>query len=382
MKRIMVLWLAVLLLLTGCAQASDTPGQAWYTDAAVSVDEQQLQSIFATEFTPANNVILMIADGMGPNDMILAQQYVPECFDFGLVMNQIPCHGLATTHSADNKITDSAAAATALATGEKTDNGRIGMSSELSCLTNLCEIARQEGKKIGIVTTDYVTGATPTAFCVHNVSRKNTGELASAMVALAPDVLIGQKYNHFAKNLKQKDLDILQQYALAKDVRQFNRVLSSDPQASHPFFGFADTFNRTRVDNTLANCTRTALRRLENEQGFFLMIEHSGPDKAGHDNDMSAKLNSVVSFDRAVAVVLEFMKENPDTLLIITSDHETGGVTLPQGNEAPDNKLFTTDEHTGIPVRVFALGVGADSFDGKTVDNTDIAKVIQNTLKK
>ena len=132
--------------------------------------------------------------------------------------------------------------------------------------------------------------------------------------------------------------------------------------------------------NNLAQCAEVALKRLKNDNGFFLMIESSGTDKFGHKNNMSGKLNSVVTLDRTVAAVLKFMEKNPDTLLLITSDHETGGVKLPEGDEDLKD-LLTLTEHTATPVRVFAVGEGSEYFSGKTVDNTDIAKFLIKAIK-
>ena len=119
-----------------------------------------------------------------------------------------------------------------------------------------------------------------------------------------------------------------------------------------------------------------ALQLLSNENGFFLMVESCGTDKYGHNNNINGKIASVTTLDRTLAAILLFMEKNPDTLLIITSDHETGGVQLPKENELVSNDLFTSEEHTGIPVRVFAVGQGSEYFNGVTVDNTDIAKFL------
>jgi len=110
------------------------------------------------------------------------------------------------------------------------------------------------------------------------------------------------------------------------------------------------------------------------------MIESSGTDKFGHKNNINGKLSSVVTLDRTVAAALMFMKNNPDTLLIITSDHETGGVKLPEGDEKLTD-LLTVTSHTDTPVRVFAVGKGSEYFKDKTVDNTDIAKFIIKAVK-
>ena len=131
----------------------------------------------------------------------------------------------------------------------------------------------------------------------------------------------------------------------------------------------------------LAHCAEVAFERLENDKGFFLLVESAGTDKFGHDNNMNGKLQSVVTLDRTVAAALKFMKDNPDTLLLITSDHETGGVKLPEGDNYKLNELLTQNSHTDTPVRVFAVGKGSEYFKDKTVDNTDIAKFLINAIE-
>jgi alkaline phosphatase len=318
----------------------------------------------------------MIGDGMGAVDIVLTEKHNKEkCFDFGLVLNQIKNTGFATTYSANSKVTDSAASGTALATGIKTNNGYVGKDTDGNDVLNASEIARQLGKKVGIVTNDSITGATPSAFTVHNISRNNTEELAKSFVKFMPDVLIGQGYTDFAM------LD-LSAAIFAKDILKYNTVLNKDKNCEKPFVGFFSEDISINESNTLAYVTEVALNRLSknNDKGFFLMVENAGTDKAGHNNVIKGKVNGVVTFDRAVAVVLKFMKENPDTLLVITSDHETGGVLMSKDDKLT-NLLFTSNGHTATDVRTFALGYGTEYFGGKTVDNTDIAKFVINAIK-
>jgi len=170
------------------------------------------------------------------------------------------------------------------------------------------------------------------------------------------------------------------EYLVAKDFRRFKETLDTDPDCEKAFFGFLDGFS-TVASYNLAQCAEVAFKRLENDNGFFLMIESSGTDKYGHKNNLTGKLNSVVTLDRTVAAALKFMKNNPDTLLIITSDHETGGVKLPESDSDKLSDLLTVTEHTATPVRVFAVGKGTEYFKDKTVDNTDIAKFIISAIK-
>lgn len=350
----------------------------WYTPGYVNITKNEVEQILAQQYKKPKNVIVMIGDGMGPNDLILAEKYSSGCYSFGLIMNMIPNTGYATTYSANAAITDSAASGTALATGVKTNNGMIGMSPSYTNLTNISEIARQYGKKIGIVTNDNIVGATPSAFSVHNTSRTNLDAIANSYISYAPDVLFGQGYYYFRyKNLS----NFLVSYE-TEGLSEIDKLLNKDPQCTKPLIGFFTENTTVAPSNTLAHYTEVALNRLKNEEnGFFLMVENTAADNAGHAMDMQGKLNAIPTMERAIAVVLKFMKDNPDTLLIITSDHETGGVQLPPEGVYPNNSLFTTNDHSAANVRTFAVGYGAEYFNNTTIDNTDIAKFAINAVK-
>lgn len=342
----------------------------WYTEGNVTITKSEVDQILNMQFKKPKNVIYMIGDGMGPNDIAYTQKvYSSYTFDFGLVLNQIKNTGFATTYSADNSVTDSAASGTALATGVKTKNGYVGISPTRETLTNVTEIARQKGKKVGVVTNDDMTGATPAAFLAHNSSRENESAIINSYISFAPDVLIGRGYDSF------KSMN-LSNFVLADDFSKFDTALNSNIKCTRPFMGFFEINTSVNTLNTLSYCTEVALNRLSKNSpnGFFLMIENTTCDTGGHYNSLDAKKNGVVNLDRAVATVLKFMKNNPDTLLVITSDHDCGGLQI-------DGK-FTTTSHTGIDVRTFAVGYGAEYFNNKTVDNTDIAKFVIDAVSK
>lgn len=350
------------------------PSFQWYSEDTVSITAQQIDSIVNSDFETPKNIILLIGDGMGPNDITLCSQYGTENFDFGLALERIPHHGLATTHSASNSVTDSAAAGTALATGTKTTNGYLGMLSDGTELKNLSEIAKEHGMKVGIVTDDSITGATPSAFLVHNESRENYDNIYTAALEFGPDVYIGKV--DFPRYTEATEKG----YNAASRFQQIAHTFSQTDDQTKPFVAFNSGYS-TKVSNELSQCTQLALQLLDNENGFFLMVESCGTDKYGHNNNMTGKINAVTVLDRTLASILLFMEKNPDTLLIITSDHETGGVQLPKEGAQPDDALFTTDEHTDTPVGVFALGQGSEYFHDKTVDNTDIAKFLISILE-
>lgn len=376
MKKLLAIILSLLLLfsLCGCGDTNLEPA-GWYSETGINLTQKQAQKIINSDFGTPKNIIVIIGDGMGPNDITLAEEYQDGAYEFGLVLNQIANHGLATTHSSDANVTDSAASGTALSTGFKTNNGYIGKDPNGNDLKTMAELARENGKKVGIITDEDIAGATPNAFVTHNVSRYNTKELTNDIVKFKPDVLMAKDYNGTFPRLEGDAQNIFNnEYLVAKDFAHFKQVLDTDPDCTKPFFGFLNGYSTVASDN-LAQCTQVALKRLKNDNGFFLMVESSGTDKYGHNNNINGKLASVVTLDRTVAAVLAFMKNNPDTLLIVTSDHETGGVKLPENREKL-TELFTTESHTATPVRVFAVGKDSEYFNDKTVDNTDIAKFV------
>lgn len=380
MKKLLAVLLSIILIFTFTSCGNSEP-EGWYTEGDITITKREAQKIITGEFETPKNVIFIIADGMGPNDITLAQKHATGLYDFGLVLNLIENHGLATTHSASDKITDSAAAATALSTGVKTNNSYIGKDVDGNDLKTMAETAREAGKKVGIITDEELSGATPTAFTVHNISRDNRNELINSMVKFKPNVLMAVDYTGVSIALDSDANKIFKEECIvAKDFEHFKEVLDTDPQNQKSFIGFLDGYS-TVASNNLAQCAEVAFKRLKNDNGFFLMIESSGTDKYGHRNNITGKLNSVVTLDRTVAAALKFIKNNPDTLLVITSDHETGGVKLPETEKYFLSDMLTVTEHTDTPVRVFAVGKGSEYFKDKTVDNTDIAKFLINSIK-
>ncbi|MBE6780220.1 MAG: alkaline phosphatase [Ruminococcaceae bacterium] len=377
MKKFLAIILSLFLVLSfsACGEKQAENGE----ESKVSLKEQ-LQGVINSEFETPKNIIFIIGDGMGPNDITLAEEHADGVYEFGLALNLIKNHGLATTYSASDEVTDSAASGTALATGVKTNNGYIGKDTKGNDIINMAEIARAAGKKVGIITDEVISGATPTAFTVHNISRSNTAELVNSMIEFKPDVLMGKDYNSVFMTLGEEEREIFENdYVVAKKFIGFKGAMDSDPNCKKAFLGFLSGYSSIASDE-LSLCAELAFERLKNDKGFFLMIESSGTDKYGHSNDIKGKLNSVVTLDRTVAAALKFMEKNPDTLLIITSDHETGGVKLPDQDTKYLSDLLTVTSHTATPVRVFGVGKGTEYFKDKTVDNTDIAKFVISAI--
>ncbi len=344
----------------------------YYPSKTISFSLDDLNKIFSQSYKKPKNVIFMIGDGMGPNDITIAEKFGKGLKDYGFAFNKIPHNGLAVTDSLDGT-TDSAASATALATGTKTKNGYVGVDKDGNSLTNVTEIAREYGKKVGVVTNDPMTGATPAAFLAHKISRGDEDGIITSALNFTPDVYIGAK----PESLKNAKEHLLEKYLVTNELNSINQILNADNEFKKPYVGFLHGGY-----GNLQHYVSIALTRLKNDNGFFLMIENTAADKAGHNQDISGKIEAIKIFDDAVITVLDFMKDNPDTLLIITSDHETGGVRLPAEGEQPSDSLFTSNgAHTATNVKVFALGYGAEYFNNKTVDNTDIAKFAISAVK-
>ncbi|MBR5223833.1 MAG: alkaline phosphatase [Clostridia bacterium] len=378
MKKILAIILVVVLLisLSACGEKN-----GWTDDGKINLTESSVLEIINGEFKTPKNIIFIIGDGMGVNDIETTEIYSEEKFPFGLVINQIKNQGLSTTASADSKITDSAASATALSTGVKTNNGFIGKDPQGNDLKTMAELARECGKKVGIITNEDINGATPSGFTVHSDSRDNRKEIINKFINFKPDVLMGVDYNSVFVALNDEERQMFENdYVVAKKFEDFETAAATDPEAQKPFIGFIEKYSSVASYN-LAQSAKFAFDRLKNDNGFFVMIESAGTDKFGHNKDMNGKIASVVTLDRTVAAALLFMKENPDTLLVVTSDHETGGVRKPTGNEKYLSDLFTTGSHTATKVKVFAVGKGSEYFNGETVDNTDIAKFLIDAIK-
>ncbi len=379
MKKLSALILSLLIIISLSACKGSTA--EWTADGQISISKSAVNDILNSDFETPKNVILIIGDGMGENDIKAADIYSKDKFSFGLILNQIKNQGYVKTHSADNEITDSAASATALSTGVKTNNGLIGKDPQGNDLKTMAELARENGKKVGIITNEDFHGATPSAFTVHNSSRDNRKEIVNSFIRFKPDVLMGTDYDGIFVKLDDEERAIFQNdYVCAKDFSRFEKALATDPNAQKPFIGFIEQYSSVPSYN-LAQAIKVAFDRLKNDNGFFLMVESAGTDKFGHSKDMNGKIASVITLDRTVAAALLFIKENPDTLLIITSDHETGGIKVPTGNEKYVSDLLTTDSHTATDVKVFAVGKGSEYFNGKTVDNTEVASFLIDAVK-
>ncbi|MBW6490322.1 MAG: alkaline phosphatase [Lentimicrobium sp.] len=338
------------------------------------------KSIKQTPDTPKpRNIILMIGDGMGLPQVYAAMTANSD----NLNMTKFPHLTMAKTFSADNYITDSAAGSTALACGVKTNNGMVGMLPDSTAVKSILLTASEKGLSTGLVATSDVTHATPAAFVASVASRKMAGVIAFQYLDSGIDVFIGGGLNNFVKRSDSLNLvDSLKKrnYHVALTMSDLMSVengrLAGLIYPDHP-----PKVNEGRGE-MLSLATGKAIEILRlNENGFFLMVEGSQIDWAGHDNDLQSMIDETIDFDKAVGVALEFARQNAETLVIVTADHETGGFTNLGGNFSTGEVYgsFSTDNHSAAPVTVFTFGPGAEQFQG-FLDNTDIYRLMYKLL--
>lgn len=336
------------------------------------------------------NVILLIGDGMGYNQVLLAR-LKSVGIDGRLHMERMPVMGQTYTHSANNLVTDSAAAGTALASGIKTNDGMLGMAPDGTHYRTVLQAARARGMATGLVATSTITHATPAAFAAHVRSRDLQPAIAEHMLENKVDVLIGGGQRFFMPrsqrgSSRRDNRDLIAEaqeagYTYASTWAQLQAVEELPVLALLQ----RDALTTRPPEPTLAELTEKAIDLLEDRRrglfvrrrGFFMMVEGSQIDWAGHDNDAVNNVWQMLHFDLAVKAAIDFALADRRTLVIVTSDHETGGLTIP-GGRLDGSRLrvaWSTGGHTAEPVPVYALGPGAENFTG-VYDNTDLSKKI------
>lgn len=293
------------------------------------------------------SVILFIGDGMGANHVKASEIYAKRILNKDLAMSSIKTSGRTTTHSASAPITDSAAAATAIYTGFKVKNGQLNVLPDGTHTQGIGMAAKKAGLSIGLVSTARMTDATPAAIYAVSESRGSHEDIALQLSEFNADAVLGVGKRHFlpvdTKNGSRKDsLDII---AKMKEngyhyVDNLNELKEVKPATTEKLFGmFSDGEMPYALDRkhnvsgaslpTLADMTRAAISIVEkNPKGFFLMVEGGRIDHASHANDIRTMIEETLEFDDAIAVGLDFQKSHPDVLIVVTADHETGGLKL------------------------------------------------------
>ncbi len=325
------------------------------------------------------NIILMIGDGMG-----LAHVYSAMTANRGhLFLENFKHIGFSKTYSSSDYITDSAAGVTALACGVKTFNGALGVDPEKKPVKNIRELAENKGLKTGLVSTSAITHATPAGFVAHIDSRGEYEEIAAQFLKTNIDVFIGGGSKNFES---RKDGRNLSKELIDKGYKVLYTIADIKKSTTGKLAGFTapehDAPMPARGD-VLVPATETAIKLLsQTSKGFFLMVEGSEIDFLAHENITPGVVLETLDFDRAIGAALKFAASNGETLIIVTADHETGGMSINGGDYKTGmvTAKYTSGEHTGIAVPVYAFGPGAEQFTG-FIENTDIAKRMMKLLQ-
>ena len=364
------------------------------------------------------NVIYLIGDGMGFGAVssLLLTEEEPTGFEMAS-----PVIGLSETCSANNYVTDSAAGGTALATGTRTNNGYVGADPDGNQLTSVLRKAQTYGMKTGIVVNTTLTEATPGAFYGGVISRKMVYDIAKQFTESEVDVAIGGGLDHFVGRPDSLDLTatliekgydvylnwetvletesdkfvgILPLYDLHRREENNGEASAAEGQEvclAAQMAALNEDATREHLSEPTVYLEKATTKALEvlsrnNKDGFFLMIESAIIDGYGHNNDGEGMIVEMQEFNCTLRKMIEYVNQHPETLLVVTADHETGGTGVyynghTPGNEGPLRLKFSTSGHTGTVVPIFAYGAGAENFAG-VMKNTDIPKKIDALICK
>lgn len=353
-----ILKVVFLLLITGCAT----------------------QKVEVVDYSPsepkrAKNIILLIGDGMGLSQISAGIYANGNTSHF----EEFPVIGIHKPYASDALITDSAAGATAFASGKKTYNGAISVDPDTLPIYTILEEAEDRGLSTGLISTCSVTHATPASFAAHNRSRKNYEEIATDFLNVEVDFLVGGGKKFFAqRESDERNLitELRQKEYTVSDI--FEKDLSDLNVNSHQNFVYftanGEPVPAAQGRDYLMTAVEKGLSHLNNhdKNGFFLMIEGSQIDWGGHDNDIDYILSEWKEYDQVVGRVLEWARNDGNTLVVMTADHETGGLAIQSESKMDSiSAAFTSTHHTGTMIPVFAFGPGAEMFSG-IYENTEI----------
>ncbi len=354
-------------------------------EAAIRVGSGRRAGTSPAPETPPRNVVLAIGDGMGIGHLSTAAALLHGPHG-GLAVESAPSVALVKTHVGNELVTGSAAGATSIATGMRTDNKMVSRLPDGRDLRTLFEAVKIRGMATGVITTSGLVDATPAAFVAHADRRTEYLEILTQMLDSNTDLLIGGDWARYPKAMaKTGYLDAARTAESAAGDR-FNVIRSEDQLATAelPLVALFPARPGSRLSHgpPISTSVRRALDLLSTAgSGFVLLIESEDTDEAAHENDLEYLLAAMSELDQAVGVVLEFARTRADTLVIVTADHETAGPTIIDGDfkDGIAEVRWLSDDHGANWVPLFAFGPGADRFSG-VIDNTDIALIVADLL--
>lgn len=351
--------------------------------AFMGVVLNRTKNLYKTDFSRlhglASKTVLFIGDGMGENHIKTTETYYGE----RAFMRSLGADGFVTTFSNNIGLpTDSAAAGSALATGQKFNNGEVARHGGNN-VKSVAEYAKEKGLGVGIVTTDNLYGATPASFSSHANNRGDTSEIIKGQINDVVDLYLGAgkgEYTKYKSQFESKGFTF---------ATSFNDVVGSVPgnKLIMPFSSLPSE-DGTADTPTLEMCTEFALKFMEARfpGGYFLMIEGAHIDKKSHKNDIIPMTKYLQSFDNSIKIAYDKL-QGFDSAIIVTADHETGGLKYKDGETKDDikNSLYTTKTHTGTNVKyfIFVKGLSLDELKAiipAKIDNTDVNRIARALL--
>ena len=325
----------------------------------------------------ALNVIYFIGDGTALPQVYAGMLATRQ----EMVFPKFPYIGVVDTHSSSNDITDSAAGGTALSSDHKTKNAMVGMNPDTIPVKTLLEVFHEQGKETGLVVTSYITHATPACFYAKVPHRRQYEDIAMQLAeADNINLAIGGGRKHF--NQRKDSLNLIERMESELGWKVYDTLDNIDVTCKKYAVLANDDHMPPAAErgDFLPRAVKTALKTLDGaENGFFLMVEGSQIDFACHANDSAWMVDELVDFSYAIQIALDYAEEHGNTLVVVTADHETGGLTMPdkQGKYTDVSFCYSTGSHTCLPVMVYAYGPGAEQFTG-WMQNTAIKGKILN----
>lgn len=338
-----------------------------------------VEKLQAPKGKKVKNVILMIGDGMS-----LMHVYTAWAANRGkLWLENAQATGLSKTWAVKKLVTDSGSGGTSLATGVKTVYHAVGVDPEGKPLTSLVDVAKELGKDAGMAVTCRLWDATPCDFCCHNIDRDKEEELVGDYPTSGVDFVFGGGAQKFTSRKDGRDIfKELQKkgYHVSRTLDDFFAYDKNSRIFAVPYD--KDTPLPDERGDLLARASMKGISLMnQNKNGFFMMIEGSQLDDYGHFNQLDLLMKETLDFDQTVGEVMKWAAKDGETLVVVTADHETGGLTLVNGNkdEGRVECCFSTKDHSGAMVPVYAFGPGAENFTG-IFENTDVFKKIKKLM--
>ena len=337
-----------------------------------------VEKLQAPKGKKVKNVILMIGDGMS-----LMHVYTAWAANRGkLWLENAQATGLSKTWAVKKLVTDSGSGGTSLATGVKTVYHAVGVDPEDKPLTSLVDVAKELGKDAGMAVTCRLWDATPCDFCCHNIDRDKEEELVGDYPTSGVDFVFGGGAQKFTNRKDGRDIfKELQKkgYHVSRTLDDFFAYDKNSRIFAVPYD--KDTPLPDERGDLLARASMKGISLNQNKNGFFMMIEGSQLDDYGHFNQLDLLMKETLDFDQTVGEVMKWAAKDGETLVVVTADHETGGLTLVNGNkdEGRVECCFSTKDHSGAMVPVYAFGPGAENFTG-IFENTDVFKKIKKLM--